>query len=434
MFWAGAGAFWKEGKLFLAVGVLALLFSLPFNSYVPSNILFIQGDPVRYLLLAISYIIFNYSIIAIAPSFFSRHSNFFYLLIASLILVSLYFFLISDFFILYIIFEVSIIPIFLIIMGWGYQVERLVAGLRLFFYTLVASIPLLYRILSLFWVWGSLNFVGLFMLINVSRNNFFRICIILAFLVKLPIYGVHMWLPKAHVEAPVGGSIILAAVLLKLGGFGMIVARPLIFHFRVVTFLTRFSLVGAIIVRLICLRVADLKVLIAYSSVSHIRYLVFSIMLGYFQRFGGRVLIMIMHGFTSSGIFLLCNYFYLESKSRRLILNKGVLIFSQRITIIWFLILIRNMAAPPTLNFVSETLIIISIINFSWLSGILLVTTIVFASGYILLIYSRVSQGQPLISSQGFSCIGLSLRIRHILWVFTPLVLISLLKLRIYFF
>lgn len=166
------------------------------------------------------------------------------------------------------------------------------------------------------------------MLGNSQRVNLFIFLAITAFLVKLPIYGVHMWLPKAHVEAPVGGSIVLAAVLLKLGGLGLLILLPLVYNYSGFILLSAVGLIGSIVVRLSCLRVADLKILIAYSSVAHIRYLVFRLSLGYQQILMGGLLIIIMHGFTSSGIFLLCYYLYVVRKSRSLFLNKGLLTLS----------------------------------------------------------------------------------------------------------
>lgn len=137
-----------------------------------------------------------------------------------------------------------------------------------------------------------------------------------------------MWLPKAHVEAPMGGSIVLAAVLLKLGGLGLLILLPLVYNYSGFILLSAVGLIGSIVVRLSCLRVADLKILIAYSSVAHIRYLVFRLSLGYQQILMGGLLIIIMHGFTSSGIFLLCYYLYVVRKSRSLFLNKGLLTLS----------------------------------------------------------------------------------------------------------
>ena len=172
----------------------------------------------------------------------------------------------------YFLFELSLIPIFLIIIGWGYQPERLTAGKSIFLYTACASLPLL--VLLILMSSNNPNVYGLFVhsIFYCSLNsNILSLFLILAFLVKFPLFGVHLWLPKAHVEAPVSGSIILAGILLKLGGFGVYRLSGVLSSINFILFITSsFGLVGGRVIALACVQQTDIKVLIAYSSVGHI--------------------------------------------------------------------------------------------------------------------------------------------------------------------
>lgn len=174
----------------------------------------------------------------------------------------------------YFYFEAVLIPIFLIVLGWGYQPERLRAAFYIFFYTITASLPLL---LTIVFITGEIG-TGRIVLGRISRrspSNILILMLVMAFIVKFPIYFFHLWLPKAHVEAPVSGSMILAGVLLKLGGYGLFLTMM----FRVGRLasnrvLSVAAIVGAGMLAIMILRMADMKVAIAYSSVVHIRIVI----------------------------------------------------------------------------------------------------------------------------------------------------------------
>ena len=290
----------------------------------------------------------------------------------------------------YIIFEASLIPIFLMVIAWGYQPERLSARISLFLYTVCASLPL---ILVLFMFFSKLDWIRfnlIFLLYgSTPATNLWALILTLGFLVKVPIFGLHLWLPKAHVEAPVFGSIILAAVLLKLGGVGLYRFRCFIINNNLLkTLIFRLSLIGGAWIRVLCARQRDIKVLIAYSSVAHISLVIARFFTFSFIGLWASLRIIIAHAFSSSGIFLGANLMYLRSHTRIIFINKNVLNVLPLFSLFWFLLSIANMGGPPTFNLLSEIINIKLIINWSYSSILSLVLLTGMAVAYTLILYS----------------------------------------------
>nr|YP_009258810.1 NADH dehydrogenase subunit 4 [Aneurus similis]AFI54675.1 NADH dehydrogenase subunit 4 [Aneurus similis] len=284
-----------------------------------------------------------------------------------LLLIFLVFcFLTTNLFCFYLFFECSIIPTLFLVFGWGYQVERLVAGYYLLFYTMFASLPLLLGICFLNHTFGTL----FFSMIPSTGGVYLYLSMILAFLVSMPMSFFHFWLPKAHVEAPVSGSMILAGVLLKLGGYGL---------YRVFFFLGDFSLFynlffvsvsifGMVIIALLCLSQVDIKSMIAYSSVSHMALVIGGIMTMSFFGLYGSLLMMIGHGLCSSGLFCLANIVYERSHSRSFYINKGLISVMPSLSFFWFFFCSNNMASPFSLNLFGEFMLINSLISWDFVS------------------------------------------------------------------
>nr|YP_009192167.1 NADH dehydrogenase subunit 4 [Magelona mirabilis]ALO81682.1 NADH dehydrogenase subunit 4 [Magelona mirabilis] len=296
----------------------------------------------------------------------------FLLFVSTLMLILVLTFMSSNVIYFYILFEASLIPTLLLILGWGYQPERLQAGLYLMMYTVIASLPLLVNLMWLQEVNSHLSFMlPLASPFGGGSTSSFSLVwflfIILAFMVKLPMFTVHLWLPKAHVEAPVAGSMILAGILLKLGAYGMM--RMMLF-FPVfispwVACLSSLAMWGGISTSMICLRQTDMKSLIAYSSVGHMGILMAGALTNTAWGWSGALCMMLAHGLCSSAMFAIANITYGSSHSRSLFLSKGMMLIFPSMAFWWFLLSAANMAAPPSLNLLSEIFLMTSVLSMS---------------------------------------------------------------------
>nr|YP_010164064.1 NADH dehydrogenase subunit 4 [Nanhaipotamon hongkongense]QRK27353.1 NADH dehydrogenase subunit 4 [Nanhaipotamon hongkongense] len=389
---------WKTVQL--GLGVMSFMFGLMcFHSFFMYNMGFMFGmDYLSFIMVYLSiWIMF---LVLLASQKIKSEENFHlsFVLVNLILLMSLMITFSSiSYLIFYVSFEMSLIPTLILILGWGYQPERIQAGIYMLFYTLTLSLPLLVSLLSIYFNKGSLIMMmnELSMSNNGCMMNIWYLFMVLAFLVKLPMYMFHLWLPKAHVEAPVAGSMILAGILLKLGGYGLF--RMLIMFQLVGTSFMNIwmsmGLMGGFIISLVCLRQVDIKSLIAYSSVVHMGLVLCGLMIYSWWGFMGAVVVMIGHGLCSSGLFSLANMIYERVGSRSLFLSKGLLNFMPSMGMWWFMLSISNMAAPPSLNMMGEISLIISMISWSEMSMIGIMLVSFFSAVYTLYMYSLSQHG-----------------------------------------
>ena len=349
------------------------------------HFIIIKIDPIAFWILMITLILWlgrSYSEFIVKTPFV-------------VIIVFLFFsFTINNLIVFFVRFERTLIPILYTIIQDGIRQERLKASFYMFFYTIFRSLPLLFVIIiinnTLFYTFDS------FKLSFIYPATFFMI--MLAFLVKIPVFFFHAWLPKAHVEASTLGSVFLAGLLLKLGSYGFYRFMNL-FMTNINSYILRLGLTASIISRLICVVQTDLKVLIAFSSIVHIR--INLIILTQIKRMVEESFILanLRHSVISAALFLGFGRNYSWLKRRRRLLIKGIFILSPVFFFCWFIICFLNISLPPSIGFIGEVLITYILFSFSTqyiLLSFLISLLFWLVGAYCLILFSSISHGKYL--------------------------------------
>ena len=302
-----------------------------------------------------------------------------------------------DLVIFYLFFEAGLIPMFLIIGIWG-GARRVYSAFKFFLYTLLGSVLMLVAIITIYWLTGTTDVIELYSLgIETKYQNLLWLAFFSSFAVKTPMWPVHTWLPDAHVEAPTAGSVLLAAILLKMAGYGFIrfslglfpvaseVFTPLIYTL---------SVIAIIFTSFIALMQEDMKKLIAYSSVAHMGYVTLGIFTIQQQGIEGSIIQMISHGLVSAALFLCVGVVYDRMHSRLIDTYGGIVSIIPKYSVLFMLFTLAALGLPGTSGFVGEFLILMGAFKDNFLVAVIASIGVIIGAAYMLWLYKRVIFGK----------------------------------------
>ena len=367
------------------------------RSWIPGFINYKVGiDGISILFIVLSTLITPLCIISVNKTITTKLKEF---LIAILIMESLMIgvFCSLDLVIFYLFFEGGLIPMFLIIGIWG-GARRVYSAFKFFLFTLLGSVLMLIAIISIYWINGTTDIVELYNLrIGENYQNLLWLAFFSSFAVKTPMWPFHTWLPDAHVEAPTAGSVLLAAILLKMAGYGFIRFSIGLFPIASENFVPLIyvlSLVAIVYTSLVALMQEDMKKLIAYSSVAHMGYVTLGIFTVTQQGLEGGIIQMISHGLVSAALFLCVGVVYDRMHSRLIKTYGGLASIMPKYAVFFMVFTLAAVGLPGTSGFVGEFLILMGVFKKSFLVATIASLGVILAVAYMLWLYKRVIFGE----------------------------------------
>ena len=355
-------------------------------------------DGISILFIVLTTFIIPICIISCVNSIKDRVKEF---LIALLILETfiLGVFCSLDLVIFYLFFEAGLIPMFLIIGVWGGS-RRVYSAFKFFLYTLLGSVLMLVGIIVIYWLTGTTDITEIYKLkIPSEYQNILWLAFFTSFAVKMPMWPVHTWLPDAHVEAPTAGSVILAAILLKMAGYGFlrfsIPMFPIASDFFTPLIYT-LSIIAIIYTSVVALMQDDMKKLIAYSSVAHMGYVTLGIFTFTKQGLEGSIYQMISHGLISAALFLCVGVVYDRLHSRLINTYGGIVNYLPKYSLLFIIFALASLGLPGTSGFLGEFLVLTGAFQKSYLVAMLATVGVVLGAAYMLWLTKRVIFGNTL--------------------------------------
>jgi|TARA_B100000929_G_scaffold285103_1_gene268249 NADH-quinone oxidoreductase subunit M len=302
-----------------------------------------------------------------------------------------------DLVIFYLFFEAGLIPMFLIIGIWGGE-RRVYSAFKFFLYTLLGSVLMLVAIISIYWITGTTDVIELYQLgIDAKYQNLLWLAFFSSFAVKTPMWPVHTWLPDAHVEAPTAGSVLLAAILLKMAGYGFIRFSIGLFpiaseHF--VPLIFTLSLIAIIYTSFVALMQEDMKKLIAYSSVAHMGFVTMGIFTMTPQGIEGSIFQMISHGIISAALFLCVGVVYERMHTREINKYGGIVSVMPRYAVVFMIFTLGALGLPGTTGFIGEFLILLGTFKVNFTVATIASLGVILGAAYMLWLYRRIVFGE----------------------------------------